>query len=160
MGNTWFPSIMKQDLRGQCTVVCGAAGNKVLWTILCLELCRRISPVSSTTTKAGCCGWVRSAKLVPAPLEQQHEISSPFLLLLKGYSLQNCEIIDVLSLPSIVLYVAHTTSLHAAVFYFSFRKKSTEFLVAIIKLFTAHLSQLNKVCWRIFALSLPIPYSV
>lgn len=96
--------------------------------------------LSSTTTKAGCCGWVRWVKLVLAPLEQQHEISSPFLLLLKGYSLQNCEIIDVLSLSSIVLYVAHTTSLHAAAFYFSFRKKNTEFLVAIIKLFTVHLS--------------------
>lgn len=46
----------------------------------------------------------------------------------------------------IVLHVAHNTSLPATPFPFSFRKKTTEFLVTITKLFTAPLSLHNKQC--------------
>lgn len=109
-----------------------ARGASALWSVellavkcsewLCVWNSAGEYNLSSMATKACCSGWLRWHKLALRPLEQQHENSSPFLLVPKGYSLQNWKYIRVLSLWSIALYIAHTTSLHAAPFHFSFKK--------------------------------------
>lgn len=110
---TWFRSIMKQDLGGRYIVVCGVGASKTLWMRLCLELFSAEGcNLSSTAIKPSALDG--RVKLILSPLEQQPEISALFLLMPKGCNLQNCKVTPVLSPSSTELYVAHATSLYVA----------------------------------------------
>lgn len=161
MGNTWFHSNMKQDLRGQCTVVCRVAGNKVLWMILFGTLQKDITCVfhnhqgwllwMGEMSETGSCSFraatgdlislLTSAKRLQFAKLWNYRCFEPvkYCTLCSSYYQSSCS-----SLLFFLQEKEHWVSSgnHQIIYCPSFP------------------SQLNKVCWRIFAVSLPIPYSV
>ena len=161
MGNTWFHGIMKQYLRGQCTVVCRAAGNKVLWMILCLELCRRISPLfhdhqglllwmGEMSLTGSCCFRTATWGLI------SFLTSAKRLQFVKLWNYRGFEPVKYCTLCS-SYYQSSCSSL-------SFFLQEKEHWLSRgnhqIIYCPSSPSQLNKLCWRIFAVLLLIPYSV